>query len=208
MWIKYHEEIPRKALQNHFPPPALSDIIKANIKQDGLLGQIGHSHYHFDNNTFTESHVYIQEQRDQLFSSLEKIQPVRARKHFGRLLHSLQDFYAHSNYVTIWLDGFDPRSLPHQDSIDPCDDQIHASSKLRSGRLYYPLEMLSFIPVIREFVVPLLPRDSHARMNLDGPESGEKFPYAFSAAVKRTSIEFEDIISDMHADNLALFLGD
>ena len=205
MWIKYHEEITRKALENHFLPPALSDIIQANIKQDGLLGQIGHSHFHFDNNAFNESRAYIQDQREKLFSNMGVNKPVSARKHLGRLLHSLQDFYAHSNYVTLWLQRYDPRSLPHYDSIDPCDDQILVCSKLRSGKLYYPLEILSFIPVLKEVVLPLLPRDSHARMNLDGPESGEKFLYAFSAAAKMTNIEFEDIISGMPADRLTLF---
>ena len=208
MWIKYHEEITRKALENHFPPSSLWDIIQSNIKQDGLLGQIGHSHFHFDNNTFNESYAYIQDQREQLLSCLEKNQQVVARKHFGRVLHSFQDFYAHSNYVTLWLKKHDPKLLSHHDDIDPCDDQLLESSKLRSGRLYYPLEILSFIPVLKEIVLPLLPSDSHARMNLDGPESGKKFPYAFSAAVKRTINEFEGIISGMPADHLALFLGE
>ncbi|MFC2064893.1 HET-C-related protein [Chloroflexota bacterium] len=208
MWVKYHQEITRKALQEFLPPLALNEIIKANSKQDALFYQLGHSHFHFDNNSFKESRSYIQDQRKKLFSCLEKYQPVSAWKHFGRLLHSLQDFFAHSNYVTLWLERFDQKSLPHHESIDACDEQILESSHLHSGRLYYPLEVLSFIPGIRTLVLPLLPRDSHAWMALDGPESGENFSFAFSAAVKRTKIEFEDIISELSVEQLALFLSD
>ena len=52
----------------------------------------------------------------------------------------------------------------------------------------------------------ILPRDSHGWMNLDSPERGPNFPYAFEAAVKRTKIEFERTTKDLPEDLCALFL--
>jgi len=52
----------------------------------------------------------------------------------------------------------------------------------------------------------ILPRDSHGWMNLDSPERGPNFPYAFEAAVKRTKIEFERTTRDLPEDLCALFL--
>ncbi|HEY5901003.1 MAG TPA: hypothetical protein VIU39_00510, partial [Anaerolineales bacterium] len=39
----------------------------------------------------------------------------------------------------------------------------------------------------------ILPRDSHAHMNLDSAERGPAFEYAYHAAIKRTRYEFEEI---------------
>ena len=43
----------------------------------------------------------------------------------------------------------------------------------------------------RRFVRPLLPRDAHAWVNLDSPQTGPLFPYSLEAAVQRTAAEFE-----------------
>jgi len=204
---EFHRQITRLALEDHFSTPALETIIKANLRQDGFIFQVGHAHFHFDNNAFSESNSYIKEQHSLVFSDLEKGLPINARKDFGRLSHAVQDLYAHSNYVELWLQKFDPKELPESDAIDPNDQHILENSQLRSGRLYYPLEALSFVPKLRRFVLPLLPLDSHAWMNLDGPASGNKFPFAFSAALKRTRIEFEEVISDMSKEMIYLFTG-
>ena len=132
-------------------------------------------------------------QRDAVILSVNRMDWDSAWKAFGRLLHTAQDFYAHSNYVTLWLDQFDNSTWPFADEIDPLNKLILSNSKLRSGKLYYPLELLSFIPIIKKPIIPLLPHDSHAWMNLDSPASGKKFAYAFSAAVKRSMAELEVI---------------
>ncbi|MFC2028744.1 hypothetical protein ACFLTX_02335 [Chloroflexota bacterium] len=207
MLIKYHEQITRKALKDHVSVPVLETIIQANKKQDGLRYQLGHSHFHFDNNAFNESYAYIREQRELLFSNLKKKQPNNARENFGRLSHTAQDLYAHSNYVDLWLQKNESNSLPDIDSIDPFDDRILDNPELRSGRLYYPLEILSFIPGLGKLLLPLFPGDSHARMNLDGPGSGFRYSYAFSAAVKRTRIEFVGIINALPPGGNVLFTG-
>ena len=193
MLISIHADITRHALEKNLTPKVLETVIRANKKQDAIIRQVGHSEYHFDNNQIAGSQGYIQKQRDDIIFLVNRMDLDSAWKAFGRLLHTTQDFYAHTNYVTLWLDQFDQNELPPVDEIDPLDELILSNSQLRSGKLYYPLEILSFIPFIRKIVIPLLPRDSHAWMNLDSPASGEKFAYAFSAAVKRTVTELEII---------------
>ena len=58
------------ALDDKFSSRALNKIIKANLNQDRLRGQIGHDEYHFDNNAFGKSYAYIEEQQARTVSSL------------------------------------------------------------------------------------------------------------------------------------------
>ena len=112
-----------------------------------------------------------------------------ARAEFGRLTHTVQDFYAHTNYVTLWR-NLHPQAAPEQ--IDPQLDSCINNPKLHSGRLYYPLEILYFLPPLREWALERLPRDSHAHMNKDD-ESQPDFAYARSAAVQRTRLEWQTL---------------
>jgi len=207
MLIPFHVEITRTALEKTFDPKILEIVILANKKQDWLRGQIGHSEYHFDNNEISESHGYIQKQREAVFLSIDRKELDLSWMAFGRLIHTAQDLYAHSNYITLWLDQFDDLAWPSVDEIDPLDDLILSNPQLRSGKLYYPLELLSFIPFLKKLVIPLLPPDSHAWMNLDSPVSGQKFAYAFSAAVKRTMAELEIIKGNLASEEYDRFIN-
>ena len=104
MLIQYHKTITRKALSERFSLRALEAILVANIKQDDLLtGQIGHDEYHYDNNAIAASNRYIEKQRILALSALQNEDPPAAWAAFGRLIHTAQDFYAHTNYVDLWL---------------------------------------------------------------------------------------------------------
>ncbi len=203
----YHRIITTQAVGEFFSPPALETIIVANLGLDALQGQIGHDEYHFDANAFAKSRAFIEQNRALIRPALERGDAVAARQAFGRLTHTAQDFYAHSNYISLWLARFPEGGWPPPDAVDPFDNSLLDNPSLRSGRLYYPFEALSFIPALKKFILPLLPRDSHAWMNLDGPEQGPKFDYAFAAAVKRTQREYENTISGLPANLLALFAG-
>jgi hypothetical protein len=208
----YHRQITMQALQDCFSRRALQAILSGNLGQDVLRGQIGHSEYHFDNNDFAGSYAYLAQQRQVILTELahgsEQALPLVAWQAFGRLTHGVQDFYAHSNYVRLWLAGH-PQAAPEQ--IDPLEDAILNSPELISGRIYYPLEVLAFIPGLEALVKPLLPRDSHTWMNLDSPRQGALFDYAFVAAEKRTRAEFislrEQIQSHAGAQALDIFYG-
>ena len=197
MLIPHHREILQEALQNEFSPRALKAITKANARQDYLHGQLGHDEYHFDNNAFNESYAYIEENHAQIRVALKSGDAKGAWAAFGHLTHTAQDFYAHSNYIPLWLAQFDENSAPPASEVIHDDQKIIQSSELRSGKLYYPLELFSYIPFISKFVMPRLPKDSHAWMNIDSPKQGIKFAYTFSAAVKVTLDEFEKVLTGL-----------
>jgi hypothetical protein len=205
MYAKYHADITRQALQDRFSDAAMKKVIAANLYQDRLTAQIGHDEYHFDNNAFEKGYAYIEEQRALVRKTLESGQVASAWAAFGRLTHSAQDFYAHSNYVDLCLSCHN-EAAPTPSEIDPVDSALLAHPMLHSGKVYMPLEPLSFFKILRPLVMPLLPRDSHAWMNLDSPEQGPQFDYAFHAAVKRTRIEFEKTTTGLPPEQVASFV--
>ena len=206
MLTQYHTEIMLNALGERFSPRAMSAIIHANLNQDRLSGQFGHDEFHFDNNAFEKSYAYIEEQRALTISALQKNDALSAWSAFGRMTHTLQDFYAHSNYITLWLNRFAGETPPPSSEVDPVDLTLIQSPDLHSGKVYYPFELLYFIRKTRAFSLRYLPKDSHAWMNLDTPEQGFKFDYAMQAAIKRTVIEYEKTTLGFSDDMCKLFL--
>jgi hypothetical protein len=199
----FHVEIIHLALDGICSPRALEKIITANLYQDRLRRQIGHDEYHFDNNAFDKSYAYIEEQRALTVSSLMANDAPSAWSAFGRLTHTAQDFYAHSNYIELWRARQPEDVAPLE--VDPMDPDLIHSGALRSGKVYF-LEVLTLIVLLKPLVMRLLPRDAHGWMNLDSPERGPNFPYAFQAAVKRTKIEFERTTKDLPENLFTLFV--
>ncbi|HIE25341.1 MAG TPA: hypothetical protein EYP74_04995 [Anaerolineales bacterium] len=207
MLIPYHRQILNEALEGKVSADALKIISNANCKLDGLRGQIGHDEYHFDNNAFDESYAYIAENRAQLHAALKKGHVKEAWSAFGRLSHTAQDFYAHSNYILLWLAQFDEKNRPPASEVVHDDENILQNPQLCSGKLYYPLELLSYIPPLKKYILPRLPKDSHAWMNIDSPAQGEVFEYAFVAAVKITQDEWEKVLGNLSEGERVSFLG-
>ncbi|MBT3321273.1 MAG: hypothetical protein HN392_03210 [Anaerolineae bacterium] len=205
MYIPYHQQILQEALEKNVSPHALKIISEANAKQDHLRGQIGHDEYHFDNNAFEESYAYVAENHTQIHTALKNGHVEKAWKAFGRLSHAAQDFYAHSNYIPLWLAEFDEESTPPASEVIHDNQNIIKSSNLHSGKLYYPLEILSFIPWLKKYVMPHLPKDSHAWMNIDSPKQGKFFAYAFIAAVKITKDEWHKATTKLSQEERNFF---
>ena len=206
MLTKYHHQILSEALSESFSPRALSAIATANNHQDRLSGQFGHDEYHVDNNAFQQSNDYIEEQRALTVSALNAQDAKAAWAAFGRLTHTVHDFYAHSNYIDLWLARSNGSQHPSPTEIDPSDPALLKHPDLHSGKVYYPLELFYFVKPLRRFVLSYIPRDSHAWMNLDSPEQGFKFDYAMQAAIKRTKIEFDKTTSGFSEEMYRLFL--
>ncbi len=202
---RYHREITQTALAAHFSPAVLEEVIRANLGQDALRYQFGtHPHFHYDENSFAAADQYLEELRRATLEALSAGKnALLARQSFGRLTHAAQDFYAHSNYVTLWREQ-NPGAAPEQ--IAPQLASLTSDSRLRSGRVYYPLELFSFFEPLKPLVQPLLPRDSHAWMNKDDP-SRPDFSYAFAAAQKRTLLEFQQILATMDTIQQRQFTG-
>ena len=200
-----HREMLQLALGDQFSTRALEEIMAANIYQDRVRGQIGHAEYHFDDSAFEESYAYIEEQRALTISALMTNEARSAWSAFGRLTHTAQDFYSHSNYVDLWLARQPEAALPSPPEIDPVDPGLLHAPALHSGKIYL-LDYLTAIHPLKPLLLPLLPHDAHAWMNLDSAERGPKFQYAFHAAVKRTRIEYEKTIKDLPEEILRMFL--
>jgi len=207
MLSQYHIEIMLASLGGRFSARAMSVITYANLYQDRMGGMIGHDEFHCDNNAFEKTYAYIEAQRGMVAGFLEKGNADSAWQAFGRFLHAAQDFYAHSNYVTLWLDRFDKQALPPPPEIEAMHPDIINSPNLRSGKIYLPVEALYIFNSLRTFVKSVLPYDSHAWMNLDSPEQGGfKFDYAMHAAIKRTVIEYDKTTEGFSDEMCHLFL--
>ena len=205
MLEQFHVEMMHLVFDGIFSSGALETIIKANLNQDRLRGQIGHDEYHFDNNAFEKSYTYIEAQRALTISSLMANDAPSAWAAFGRLTHTVQDFYAHSNYIDLWLACQPDGAIPTPSEIDALNPDLLNSPALRSGKVYF-LEVLTLIFPLKRFVMPLLPRDAHAWMNLDAPERGPNFTYAIQGAIERTKIEFERTTKDLPQELFRLFV--
>lgn len=198
-----HIRITTTALARHFSPPALAAIIAANLGQDALRYQVGHDHFHYDNNSFVAADAYLASQRRAVAEALAGGEAPAAWQAFGRLTHTAQDFYAHSNYVELWRAQ---HPAAPADEIQPQLAELLTDPRLISGRLYYPVEILSFIPALRPLALRLLPRDSHAHLNKDYP-GRPNFDLAYHAAVKRTELEFERICETLPVEHKTAFTG-
>ncbi len=200
-----HARITRRALGGSFGPRALAVIIASNVGVDSLPNLLWHDEYHFDNNAFEASRAHMEEQRAHILPALERGKAHAAWEAFGRLTHTAQDFYAHSNYVDLWLACQPNGMVPAAGEIDPLDDSLVENPSLRSGKMYFPLGALSFVPGLGKLVISRLPRDSHAWMNLDSEARGPMFEYAFHAAVKRTRLELERVVKGLTKELRCLF---
>jgi hypothetical protein len=213
MNLPYHRQLTTEALGQHFHPEALEILIQANFHQDDLKYLLGaYPHIHFDDNAFARAYAYLAEERQVIFETLTQPRPMRAAwEAFGRLTHTLQDFYAHSNYVQLWREQYAPTSWPDPETIEPLIPELVNHPRLITGRVFLVLEILGMIPIFGKWLLPLFPPDTHIRMNLDHPQTGPLFPYAMVAARKRTAAEFatlsQQIIAEHGSQTLAMFLG-
>ena len=186
----YHKEITRKALISHFSRKALSEIVRANIRQDRIQFQIGHDHIHFDNSAFSAGFEYLQQEEKRLHTAILAGSGTAARKALGHMTHSWQDFYSHSNYVKLWLEQ---HGWYAPGKITPDDHEILSHERLRSGKIYGLLEFAASLPGLSRIFVGWMPEDSHAMMNLDHPKSGHLFLFAYQAALKRTQLLLDEV---------------
>jgi hypothetical protein len=193
---KYHRHMLTKVLSDHFNPVDLATIIRANLHQDWPRGQL-HPEYHFDNSTFAEAETYISQQRQIILTAVHTKNREAALLALGRLTHTRQDFYAHSNWIRLQVaqQGGLANCVP--EAVPLCPDAL-AETVLRSGNASIPRWLLYRIPLLGSFVKRFyFPPDSHEAMNLDNPKQGPLFAYAMSAATRHTQLEFETLLAEI-----------
>jgi uncharacterized protein (TIGR03382 family) len=81
--------------------------------------------WHFDGEAFNKGQQQIQTMKEWLISSLRVDRIEEARYNLGRALHTLQDFYSHSNWVDLDNTGAHPlvgRYMPLPDPAFPSEN--------------------------------------------------------------------------------------
>lgn len=196
--IGYHADITKRANEAQLDDQQLELVIAANIAQDlqQTLSEI-----HFDNCTFAESIEYINSEWRLVKQAGDRLGDA-ALAAFGRLLHTTQDFYAHSNWIELHV---------HQSPIPIWDQSLGTlPSDIVSGTWWIggPKRCGPDVP-------------THSRLNKDNPDSqvGSKvvdsgpnqgktlFDLAFATAVPACRLQFERLAKVKLAP-LRLFLKD
>lgn len=201
MYARYHIETTRWVLADEFSPRALKQIISANLSQDSVthLFRPQQAHHHFCNNKINSSLAYIEEQHAQIETLAKQAATQvnaargiarRQRQALGRLLHTAQDFYSHSNYVDLWLRERANRLADVGQAVDGLDEGLLNHDELRTA-VWHTLEIGFHVPIIGSVMRQFwLPPQSHEAMHLDSPARGPRFSYSLIMAQQRTATEY------------------
>jgi von Willebrand factor type D domain len=108
--------VPVDGAQLRFTEKAIREINKANEDTDGsFLGsgyeEQGHSEYHFDSEDLEGGSIRLIKLKARIIKKLQQSPPdsTGARQDLGGALHTLQDFYSHSNWVELKKPNIDNR---------------------------------------------------------------------------------------------------
>lgn len=197
MDTQYHIETTRQVLGTWFAPHAITQVIRANVAQDSLAGLFGAQAYrHFCDPVIDHSRAYIESEHALIARLAQARAPAdRQRAAFGRLLHTVQDFYSHSNYIDLWLTVHGDGA---PDAIDGLDRKLIASPELRVGEWIFWRDSLYYIPVLGRLLRRVwLPPGSHEAMKLDSPAQGPRFRLALATARQRTQVEYRRAVDSI-----------
>jgi hypothetical protein len=197
---EYHISITKNAIGEFFDQSALDEIFQANVSQDRLVYQLGFTpHFHFDNNKIKESLAYVDSQLDEIIElAKSESQGHQQRAAFGRLCHAIQDFYAHSNYIDLWLEENGGLNGTNPQDVNGLDEKLLNHPKLITGDFKIWRDIFYYIPLMNRFLRKIyIPPYSHEAMNLDNPNIGIKFEYAVEAAKQRTKFEFDQVMEKL-----------
>lgn len=211
MKARHHVEIMRMAVGNRFAGADFVRVVRANLSQDRLQNLVFHPELHFDGGALRAAQVYISRQRRLAVRLLLHGDRDGALDAFGRLSHTRQDFYAHSNWVELWVAQHGGLERVTPDQVAICLDPL-AVPGLISGKGSAIHFLACRVPVYgRWHARYLTPPDDHESMNLDHPGRGPLFPFAIAAASKHTVVELETLLRMLARDGgpaaQEMFLG-
>jgi hypothetical protein len=196
MQARYHVEITRAALGPWFDEADLQAIIQANLSQDRLRNLVFHPELHFDGGALHAAEAYIERER-RLIVDITTAHGDRriALAALGRLIHTRQDFYAHSNWCALWVEQHGGLERASPDGIEICAGPLETAG-LFSGKASVFHYLASRAPLYGGWHRRhLLPPDDHEAMNLDDPGRGPLFYFARAAALKHTVVELEMLLA-------------
>lgn len=189
-----HSEITKEAIEQELRDKGINVedlsrecfeiIIDANKRQDQIKDFFSNPYpeYHFDSNNIEQGILYINQQWD-IIRINEGVDCEEVLKAYGRLLHTIQDFYSHSNWVELYAPTVrSPDEIPLLDGdiqdLIPTPRGPH-NEQIRSG-------------IFKSNINDIFSKDprSHRRMNKDS-ESSEagKRKYRFPDGSVKTGYE-------------------
>lgn len=194
-----HTSLTQAANRGILDDTELADVCLANIAQD--LDQTS-SQVHFDNCTFPQGVAHI----DALWQIIEGVDRLDTQTlgTFGRLLHTVQDFYSHSNWVEL---NVAHRPIPVWDL---------ALATLPSGAfsgtwlLGTPKACKAGTPSHSELNKDSPSSEEGAKIVESGPNAGETlYALAYDAAERATRVQFDRLAAKfgrkpMHGGQRAL----
>jgi hypothetical protein len=183
--LDVHSQLTTEAARGVLSESQLRIVITYNLAQDLRQWE---SEVHFDNCAFAEGAQHIRDEWAKIERLSDRLSDEGLTA-FGRLLHTAQDFYAHSNWIELHLD---------QDIIPLWDFQVETlPAGIVSGTwlIGFPKKCGSGAP-------------SHDELNKDNPNSpeGKKivqsgphqgktyFTLAFDAALQESRRQFARLV--------------
>jgi hypothetical protein len=162
MQAQYHVATTRQVLGGLLAQNALAQVVNANIGQDTLLAVLGAApHHHFCDPVIERSLEYIESEHARIATLAGAPGSEQAqRAAFGRLLHTVQDFYAHSNYVDLWLAQTGLEPPPAVDALDP---RLLHHPQLQIGDWVFWRDLVFYIPLLGPLVRRFWYRTTHMR---------------------------------------------
>jgi len=167
-----HLEITTEALrQAGIDAAAIGIVNQSNELTDTDAELFNTPAAHFDNERFTDGATRLRDKMTEALNALSRCDRQKALEAIGTSLHSVQDFYSHSNAVEIYPDPrvtLDLFSITNPAASVECRRGAFGT-RLTSG--YWP-------------DLPRVPgKCSHADMAKDGPKRGQWYRIARARAV-------------------------
>ncbi|XP_063147361.1 von Willebrand factor A domain-containing protein 7 isoform X2 [Candoia aspera] len=92
---------------------AIAEVANANAAMDFVNTTRDDPVFHFDSELISSTNAWLLQVRKEILQAVRSEQYGIARKKLGQLLHSLQDFYSHSNWVELGYEEI------HLDLVEP-----------------------------------------------------------------------------------------
>jgi hypothetical protein len=115
------------------------------------------------------------------------------------LLHTVQDFYAHTNYVALWVAEsciVKENEVKENSVVDGLDPHILSHPNLQIAQWISWREPFYYVPLLGRLLRRLwLPASSHEAIHLDSPSRGDYFHLAMAMARQRTLAEYAKAVA-------------
>jgi len=122
----------------------LKQLVAASAEPDLSDNERTKPDAHFDSEQFTESSRRIADLRRQAVSAIKTYRMETARNFAGRGLHTLQDFYSHSNWIELGNTDLHP-GLDFRSSTEIASDTVARPNQTTcNGCIRFLLQFLIF----------------------------------------------------------------